>query len=151
MNAPAAPIRTANATATKSPASVSHFGTDAVYKGYDLMVRRFATHIIREPHVSTASRADLVRAISSPAVTFAASASDGAILISCPDGLPEILIPLAEPLAHDHDGGGNLAQKLDELDQKLTSLTQDRGMIERISDRLEMLEHSLRDGRTPPP
>ena len=155
MTAKASPINppppgTPDARPAKVPVQGGHFGTDAVYKGYDLMVRRFATHIIRDARVNASNRADLVRAISSPFVTFAASAADGSILISCPDGLPEILSDLAEPLdTAIAEPLGKLAQKLDHLTQKLDTLIQDHALAESLSDRVEMLEFTLHEKLDP--
>lgn len=153
MNATAAPISPATATAigaspAKATPQANHFGTDAVYKGYDLMVRKVATHIIREPRVTASTRADLVRAISSPAVTFAASAADGSILISCPAGLPEVLTALAEPIDHGPSPTAEtdkLAQMLDQIERKLDGVIRDQQVTERVSDRLEAIEYALRE------
>ena len=139
----AAPVAEPPGKRTIAPGKGNAFGTDAIYKGYDMMVRKCATHIIRPALVTTRSRADLVRAIGSPAVSFAASAADGSILITCPDGLPEILLDLAEPLDADHDP---LGQKLDLLDRKLDALMQEQPGIDHLADRLSAMEFALREG-----
>ena len=143
MNAIVAPISPTATLANVHPAKANPFGTDAIYKGYDLMVRKSATHIIKPAQVTGDTRAALVRAIGSPAVSFAASAADGSILITCPDGLPGALLGLAEPLGTGDDLA--TSQKLDQLERKLDRLIQDQNCAEQLSDRISALEFTLRE------
>ncbi len=145
MNAIVSPISPATPVAVP-PAKGHPFGTDAVYKGYDLMVRKFATHVIRLAQVTTGARADLVRAIGTPAVSFAASAADGSILICCPDGLPDCLNGLAEALETPIPPVG---PRLDGIERKLDLLIQDRHSGEHLADRLSALEFALRERLDP--
>ena len=141
MNAVVSPITVPSITAKAQP-----FGTDAVYKGYDLMVRKCATHVIPLAQITARSRADLVRAIGTPAVSFAASAADGSILLCCPEGLPDSLTGLAEVVAPQIQPVGS---RLDVLEHKLDLLIHDHRTGEHLADRMSALEFTLRERLDP--
>ncbi|MBC7479456.1 MAG: hypothetical protein H7317_15410 [Pseudorhodobacter sp.] len=141
MNAVVSPITVPPIAAKAQP-----FGTDAVYKGYDLMVRKCATHVIPPAQISPRTRADLVRAIGTPAVSFAASAADGSILLCCPDGLPDSLTGLAEAVEPQIPPVGS---RLDVLEHKLDLLIHDHRNGEHLADRMAALEFTLRERLDP--
>lgn len=111
---------------------------------FDLMARQLGTHIIRDPALLWEYQADVTQMIAHSEVTFAATLSDGTILLCCPRGLPEDLASFAEPFKAPPPTP-SLEAKLALIERKLDGMLADQVEREQMRDRLDAVEFALQE------